>query len=136
MEDQTKQKSNLRPTTTHRLQGRPDGQDEEHQGEAEPPLGHHLDPPLHLPREASPPQLPTGRPRPLCPPPRRPPAAAHPPAFWAEDPSVSYWGPGGRLVDVDEGVRGDRGVDGGGDGHRRKGDPGRMVGAGTSPLLV
>ena len=67
--------------------------------------------------------------------PRRPPAAAHPPAFWAEDPSVSYWGPGGRGVDVDEGVRGHRGVDGG-DGHRQQGDPGRLVGAGTSPLLV
>ena len=38
-------------------------------------------------------------------------------------------------MDVDEGVRGHRGVDGG-DGHRQQGDPGRLVGAGTSPLLV
>ena len=37
-------------------------------------------------------------------------------------------------MDVDEGVRGDRGQ--GGDGRQQQEDPGRLVGAGTSPLLV
>ena len=37
-------------------------------------------------------------------------------------------------MDVDEGVRGQRGHDGG-DGRQQE-DPGRLVGAGTSPLLV
>ena len=73
--------------------------------------------------------------RPSLPP--RPPAPASrgaPTGLLGGGPSVSYWGPGGRGVDVDEGVRGHRGH--GGDGRQQQEDPGRLVGAGTSPLLV
>ena len=73
--------------------------------------------------------------RPSLPP--RPPAPASrgaPTGLLGGGPSVSYWGPGGRGVDVDEGVRGQRGH-AGGDGRQQE-DPGRLVGAGTSHLLV
>ena len=68
--------------------------------------------PLARPSRLHRPQHLGARPPPLnclyvpAPPPPTPAAvAAHPPAFWAERrPSVSYWGPAGRGVEVDEGV--------------------------------
>ena len=99
------------------------------QGPASPlhlPRPHHLDCPQALP--ALRPSAPASR--------------GAPTGVLGGGPSVSYWGP---VVDVDEGVR--RGLDG--DGRQQggqqgqqqgqqgqQGDPGRLLGAGTSPLLV